>query len=110
MLEGAFRFFEIGDQTHTAAVMRLAVVRETHSACGALQQACAQPFLHAFHQIGDGGAWHLQIVGGLREAVPFGDPHEDLHFLKAIHERGRPCCEDSSIVEATGTMILSPAR
>jgi len=36
-------------------------------------------------QIGDGGAWNLQIVRRLGKALTLGNAHEHPHFLKTIH-------------------------
>ncbi|KGC40160.1 transcriptional regulator, LysR family domain protein [Burkholderia pseudomallei] len=96
----ALGLLQIGDQPHAAPVVGFAVLREAHDARRPFEQPRAEPRLHALHQVGHGRARNPQIVRGPAEALPLGDPHENLHFLKSVHRVG-----PRLIVKANGMMI-----
>jgi len=83
--ERAIGLLQVGQQAHAPPVMGLAVVRKPHLARGALEQARAQPGLHALDQVGHRGARNAQVIGSLCKTAALRNAHEHLHFLESIH-------------------------
>jgi len=83
--ESAVGLFQVGQQAHTALVMRLAVMRQAHLARRAFKKTRPQPGLHALDQVGDRGPRNPQVFRCLGKTAALRDAHEHLHFLETIH-------------------------
>src|SRR5450830_1185786 len=83
--EACFGFLDVGQDTHAALIVSLAVQRGADVARGPLQQAHTQPRLQLLDGVGGGGGGHLQILRRLAETFQLDDAGENPHGIEAVH-------------------------
>ena len=86
--EAGVGIFQVRQQAHHPRVIGRAIGGELHASRGAVQQLHARAGFELLHQLRDGGAAHVQGVGGSGEAARFHHAGKGLQGIKTVHGGG----------------------